>query len=109
MPHPLAYLSLFLAAAPVLGQDGRSGSPRTLAQLRVQQRIIVRIPRLPVGRQALDAPPIRWEEKKAPKCLPMDELQGASLAGRNSIDLIAGGEDRFRAVLDDDCSPITAS
>ncbi|RDE06901.1 hypothetical protein [Sphingomonas aracearum] len=106
MPHSLAYLPLLLAAAPVLGQDGRSRSDLAVAQLRVQQRIIVRIPRLPIGRQPLDAPPIRWEEKKGPKCLPVDGLQGASLAGRNAIDLIADGDDRFRAVLDDDCSPM---
>jgi hypothetical protein len=110
MSHPLAYLSLLLAAAPVLGQDRQAPdgtlTGMVLAQLRVQQRTVVRVPRLPLGRQPMEAPAQRWVEKKGPKCVPVEGLEGASLHGRDAIDLMLAGGERMRAMLDDDCSPM---
>ncbi len=109
MANPTLILPLLLLAAPGL-PDGavsvRNGV--MMAQLTIHQRIIVRIPRMPVGRQPIVATkrkPVEWKEKKGEKCVPMERLQGAMVTAADSIDLVMGGE-RLRAKLDDDCSPM---
>ncbi len=92
---------LLLAAVPVLAQDRPAKG-----QLRLQQRITVRIPRLPVGRQPLDAPPVRWSERKGPKCVAMQELESAQVEARDAIDLTTADGERLRALLDKDCGPM---
>lgn len=71
--------------------------------------MIVRIPRLPVERTAMPAmsvaplPPIRWVEKKADKCVPVQNLAAASIATTDSVDLLLNGGKRLRARFGNDC------
>lgn len=91
---PLALLAL---AAPALASIGERWE---LAQLTVRQRVIVRVPRM-----APPAPPkpIRWVEKRGPKCIPVGALAGAMVTERAKLDLVLRGGQRVRAELEDDC------
>ena len=73
------------------------------AQLSVRERIVIRIPRLPVAQRRQQAAPIVWEEKKAPKCVPANVLASAVISPKGDVDLIATDGRRLRAKLDDDC------
>ena len=67
--------------------------------MSVEQRLIVRVPVRPRAKGRL-----RWEESRhGPKCLPVEALAGASLAGSDGIDFVLRGRQRVRAKLDDDC------
>lgn len=108
-------LALILAAAPPVAaqqqqqQQPRPAAPRVgVTSVTIQQRMIIRVPRLPVGRapisaQAAALPPIRWTEKKADKCVPVTHLAAATIAGPDSVDLLLNGGKRLRARFDDDC------
>lgn len=71
-----------------------------IAQVMIQQRIIVRVPAMPPP----PAPrPIKWKEIKGPKCVPLTQLAGAAITQDDSVDLFLRGGTRLRAKLDDDC------
>ena len=102
IPAPLALLLLALAPAAVASEPA-SFDGVELAQLTFHQRIVIRIPRL-------EAPPPmpmpkvrRLIEKKGPKCVPMDTLDGAMVTSADSIDLLTTEGERLRAHLGDDC------
>lgn len=118
MPHAMfavRLLSFLLVAlvplAAVWAQQGRAPVPqgRSVTQVTIQQRMIVRIPRLPVERTAMPAmstaplPPIRWVEKKTDKCVPVENLAAASIATTDSVDLLLNGGKRLRARFGNDC------
>lgn len=91
----LAAYALAIAAAtsaPVLGSA-------QFAQQTIRQRVVVRIPALPVRPMA----PTRWREKKGPKCVPMNAMAGAAITRPDAVDLILRGGGRFRAQLADEC------
>jgi hypothetical protein len=92
-----AILLLSLGAAP------RAAPERVdYAQLTVRQQIIVRVP----ARSRPGAPPIKpieWKEGKGPKCVPARAIAGATLLGRNSVDLILRNNSRIRAKLENSC------
>lgn len=73
----------------------------------IQQRMIIRVPRLPAGRTPMPAgaplPPITWVEKKTDKCIAADGLAGASITRADSVDLVMSGGKRLRARLDSNC------
>lgn len=71
-----------------------------LAQLTIRQRVIVRVPRMA---PAPPPRPIRWVEKKGPKCIPAIDLAGALVNERQRLDLVLRGGRRVRAELEDDC------
>ena len=48
-------------------------------------------------------PAIDWEERKAPKCLPVAAIRGALLSGPSQLDFILAGGARVRAKFDEDC------
>lgn len=90
-------LLLIALAAPALAA---SGDPWEFAQLTIRQRVIVRVPRM----APLPPPkPIRWVEKKGPKCIPAADLAGALVTERDKLDLVLRGGKRVRAQLEDDC------
>jgi len=101
-------------AAPLLAvhaQSGRSGRPAgrtgdTITAITIQQRMIIRVPRMPPGpapARIAAASPIRWAEKKAPKCVALIDLAAASVTNTESVDLILNGGRRLRAGLGSDC------
>lgn len=69
-----------------------------LAQLSIQQRVIIRVP----TRESLVIAPTRWKEVSGPKCIEAAALAGAQV-GRNGVDLLLRGGMRVRAKLASAC------
>lgn len=82
--------------------------PTRLAQVRIQQHIVIRVPRPEaVRRTAAPAPaplpPIAWVEKRADDCVPVESLSGAAIIRSDSVDLVLSGGRRVRAKLGTEC------
>jgi hypothetical protein len=91
-----AAASLFAAlggAAPA-GADPR---PVELAQLTIEQSLIVRVPRREPPR------PLKWKSKKGPKCVAMSVIAGAAVVADDAIDLALRGGQRLRAHFSSHC------
>jgi hypothetical protein len=107
------FLLTTLAVPGVAGGEQRrqmQSERETITEVTIQQRLIIRIPRLPVGRASMPAappaaplPPIRWVERKADKCVPVETLAGATIAGTDRVDLLLLNGKRLRARFGDDC------
>lgn len=98
---PLTVSSLLMglaAAAPLSG-------PVTLAQMTIEQRVIIRVPttRAPGRVASTAAPKVEWEEKKGPKCVPIGSIVGATIATPTGVDLLMAGSKRYRARLQKGC------
>lgn len=76
-----------------------AGQPDTVTRLVVQDEVIIRIPvsPRPMG------PPVRWVERKGPKCVPIGAIRGAMLSGPEQVDFIFRNRARIRAQFDEDC------
>ncbi len=95
---PLALAApLLISASPPDDLDGVQ-----FAQLVYRERVVIRIPRLPTPSRR-QTEPMRWDEHKAPKCVPADRIASASIASTGDVDLIVTDGRRLRAKLDDDC------
>lgn len=107
--HRILPILALTSAAPlaVSAQDVPLPAQTQWAQLTIRERLIVRIPRLAPPRTPPAAPPVVWSERKAPKCLPVSILSGASFTGGGDVDLIVRGGQRMRAKLDDDCPTLS--
>jgi len=95
---------MLLLAAPA----APAGAPAVAwGQVTVHQRIIIRVPRMPLyppGRQPIaNVRPMRWVEKDGPKCVPVDTFAAATITETDSVDLVVRGGGRLRAKLGDDC------
>lgn len=96
--------------APGEGKAGAS-APRgatRIAQVRIQQHIVIRVPRPdPVRRMSAPMPaplpPIDWVEKSADDCVRTDSLSGAAIIRSDSVDLVLSGGRRVRAKLGNEC------
>lgn len=103
---PLLWIALAMPAADS-PEDGRMQVQ--YGQVTLQQRIIIRVPRLPnPSRRARNDPlgmPV-WKEKKSAKCLPIASIAGAAITRDESVDLITGDGRRYRARFDDSCPAI---
>ncbi len=75
-----------------------------LSQLTIQQRIVVRIPIAPV--QTAPQTPVRWVEKKGPKCLEINSLAGFAVRGPQVVDLFVRGGQRVRTRLQRACTDV---
>lgn len=116
MPNPLPPALLLLLTAPGPADAPRGAAPASrgwgMTQLTIRQRIIIRTQR-PAGparmsRPLLAAPttlpvPPRVDEKKGPKCVPIERLAGTGVARKDSVDLLLTDGTLLRAKLDDDC------
>ena len=118
---PIALLGAALPALAVHAQGRRGEPPRppvrppavtgTITAVSIQQRLSIRVPRLPSGRTPVAAaagrasapPPVRWTEKKADKCVPVVDLAAAAVTGGDSVDLLLNGGRRLRARFGSDC------
>ncbi|CAH0351954.1 hypothetical protein BH11PSE5_BH11PSE5_11400 [soil metagenome] len=95
----LFHSAIALLLAPV-------GAPVEFAQLRIEQRVIIRVPlvRQPRAGQPTPPPePQEWDEKKGPRCVAIKSVRSAALGGRNSVDLILSNNQRFRARFGKQC------
>lgn len=110
MPQFALPVTLLALAVPVAGIADTPAPARRveMAQLTIHERIIIRVPRMAVDAAAPAAParPIRWREKKGPRCIPAQRLAGALISAPNQVDLVLIGGMRVRAKLDGDCRPL---
>lgn len=72
--------------------------PEVYAQVRVRSGVIVKVPARPDTRK-----PVKWREKKGPKCIPASFLAGALPPKDDEIDLLLRGGTRMRARLENRC------
>lgn len=83
-------------------------APVLLAQVRIQQHIIVRVPRAPIPTAPMVAartsvPALSWVERGSDRCIKLKNLAGAQVVTRDSVDLILNGGRRLRAKLAREC------
>lgn len=99
---PFAY-ALLAAGTTALAEMPPSGAD--YAQLRIQQRVIIRVPALPAPTLPIPLPraQVTWREKRGPSCVPLNALAGAAVTQKDAVDLYLRGGERMRAKLDDDC------
>jgi hypothetical protein len=117
MPLVLPFLLLVAAppgvearpvpSGPQAQQMQRGGVVVQYAQMTFQQRIVIRVPRLPDPSSApASVPPARapvWVEKKGPKCVAIPMIAGASVTRNDSVDLVTVDGGVLRARFHDDC------
>lgn len=109
---------MLLASAPDAiprrsdGAPAAPSRPIELAQVTIEQRVIIRIPTVPVRparTNAMDerapAPPIRWKESKGPKCLPLNRIRGAVITATSGVTMVTGRDEQFRAHFGRACRP----
>jgi hypothetical protein len=77
-----------------------------LAQLSIEQRVIIRIPSMP-AREAEPAPRtvIRWKESKGPRCIPLNLIRAATASGTSGVTLVVSRAERYVAHLGRACRP----
>lgn len=95
-----ALLLMTLEAAPA---EPSAADPIHFAQLMIREQILVRVPVRLRQNPAQSPDPIEWKESRGPKCLSMRTVAGATLLGRNSVDLILKDRSRVRARLEKSC------
>jgi len=94
---------------PVVGarseNSGHHVSPIVIryAQVRIQKRVIIRVPRRRPARAMRladiqrQSKPTSYKEKKIGKCLPMANILGVQMFGGRYLDLITKDRKRIRA------------
>ncbi len=73
--------------------------PVAVTRLVVREELILRVPVI----RPRPTRPIRWEEKKGPKCIGADQIVAAALGDERSVDFLMADRSRIRARMDDDC------
>ena len=112
MLHPAITASLIALAAPALAAAGDSIGQLdgvVVAQMTVRECVIIRLPRMATPRTITRAPapvPVKYKEKKGPKCVAVADMGGAMIVEPGAVDLVMEGGKRLRAKLDDDCGPM---
>lgn len=104
MPYPALPILLIALAAPAAAAMGQRDRVE-IAQLTIRERVVIRVPRMGAAGAALPAP-IRYKEKKGPKCVAAADLGGALIQEPGAVDLVMAGGKRLRARLDRDCTPL---
>lgn len=95
------YAPLALAALSALAP---SANGVEMAQMTIQQRVVIRVPMVPIP--AEPTRPLRLIEKKGPKCLASNSLAGAVVTSSRTIDLVTRNGPRLRAELDKQCNAV---
>lgn len=91
-----------------------SGTAVQLAQLEIEERIIIRVPPLrpppsPPGKAAErparppSPPAVEWDEKKGPRCVAIRSIRSAAITDPRGVDLILSSHQRYRARLERGC------
>jgi hypothetical protein len=73
--------------------------PVTVTRVVVREELILRVP--VIRPRAMR--PIRWEEKKGPKCIGAGQIVAAALGDERSVDFLLTDRSRIRARMDDAC------
>lgn len=97
----LSLAAMLLAGSGTAARsDAPIAMPERFAQITIRERVIIRVPtRAP----APPARPIKWKEKKGPRCIVLGTLAAAAVTKPDSVDLIMRGGTRLRARLDRSC------
>ncbi|GAB5483053.1 hypothetical protein [Sphingorhabdus sp. EL138] len=80
-----------------------------LAQVRIEKRVIIRVPRRrarrsnPVADFSRRSAPVTYKEQKIGKCLPMDNILGVQRFGERYLDLVTKDRQQIRARLKKKC------
>ncbi|MFB0872075.1 MULTISPECIES: hypothetical protein [unclassified Sphingobium] len=86
-----------------------AGEPVELAQLTIQQRVIIRVPTVRKGRAPVRIDPQArddWREKKGPRCVALRSIRAAGVVVENGVDLILADNHRYRARLERGCDSL---
>ena len=100
----MTLLILALMAATANAAPGPPINDIEFAQLAIQQRVVVRVPLAPV--QATPLVPMRWVEKKGPKCVGLNSLAGFVVRGPQVVDLFLRNGSRVRTRLEKHCEGV---
>ncbi|PZU56733.1 MAG: hypothetical protein DI547_15860 [Sphingobium sp.] len=86
------------------------GSPAAgdvqLAQLTIEQRVIIRVPLARARGRVQAPPPVAWDEKKGPKCVAIRSIRQANIIVDDGIDMLMVDGKRFRARLERGCQSV---
>ena len=80
-----------------------SARPRAYAQVRIEKRVIIRVPRqrpsslAPRADFSQEIPQQTYKEKKIGKCLPMDNILGVQMFADQYLDLLTRDRKRIAA------------
>tara|TARA_R110000824_G_scaffold77668_6_gene196375 strand:+ start:379 stop:885 length:507 start_codon:yes stop_codon:yes gene_type:complete len=86
-----------------------SARPLIYAQVRIEKRVIIRVPRrrpsplAPRADFSQETPKQTYKEKKIGKCLPMDNILGVQMFADQYLDLVTRDRRRIRAQLEENC------
>jgi hypothetical protein len=108
VPVPILLLPLLIEPLAMWQQERGGPAPQgTRTIVRIQQHVVVRVPRVSQPRQPIATsaplPPIAWVERRADSCVAMETLAGAAITRADSVDLVMADGKRMRARLDSDC------
>ncbi len=111
MPPPKLPILLLALAAPTLlaadlGVDGHGEGGGQITTMTFHERIVVRVPRLPVPQDRSAPQPTVWKEHRGPKCIAPGDLAGALVSQPGAVDLVLIGNRRLRARLGGSCEPL---
>jgi hypothetical protein len=92
-------LSTFSLLSTVLALFGVQAERPVVTRMTFQDEVILKVP---VVRQRIGWP-VRWVEKKGPKCIKVDSIAAAALHDESSIDFLLRDRRRIRARMADEC------
>jgi hypothetical protein len=94
---------LFLLLVPTSAAADRE--PVLLAQLQIEQRVIIRVPmaRPPARARVPDPPKLDFNEKKGPRCIAIRSIRSAGITSDDGVDMILTNGQRYRARLEKAC------
>jgi hypothetical protein len=82
------------------------GETVQLAQMSIEQRVIIRVPMAKKERAPVRIAPQAeraWKEKKGPRCIALRSIRSASVIVGSGIDLLLADNHRYRARLERGC------
>ncbi len=83
--------------------------PTVIAQLRIEKRVIIRVPRrrpnslAPMADFSRKSPLPNYREKKIGKCVPMNNILGVQMFADEYLDLVTKDRKRIRMRLEKNC------
>lgn len=103
-----------VAGLPQAVVDATDPVPQAMAQVRIEQRIIIRVPRqslsrsslvpIPAPRRAPPPEPPRFERRKIGKCLAMRDVTGVRVINNDMLVLFMRDQRMIEAQLERTCS-----
>ena len=99
-------MSLLIALSLVVSPAGSTVAVggTEFAQLTIRQRVIIHVPVTPL--QPTPVAPMRWVEKRGPRCVALNHLSGFIVRGPQVVDLFMRGGKRVRTRLERECTAI---